>query len=293
MPLGLPSGVIQPSASGSPGWVQHLVNTGVTIWSNHPIQAASATVWIQVGIGFGCWSHHAAGGLGSGDWRRSVGASWSGPSARRSAASSPLGRRGSSGSRCGPLLLPRRRPHRPPRTGLRHRPSRPRRARTERALPHRHGRTPGLAGKRVLARRWDARRHGPRNARTQQPGFLSSWVSSFASLVAAHGWAVNLFVVLALATIGGLLLSGRRPRPRRWPGVALPRRLGPRGRSGLLRWVGHRPEFHAADGPHRRRRIRGDGPSAGCHGVAPSRREAPASADESPQGRNGLVGARR
>ena len=51
MPLGLPTGVIQPSASVSPGWVQHLVNSGAAIWSNHPIQAASATVWIQVGIG--------------------------------------------------------------------------------------------------------------------------------------------------------------------------------------------------------------------------------------------------
>ena len=51
MPLGLPSNVLQPSASGSPQWVQHLVNSGVTIWTDHPIQAAAATVWIQVGIG--------------------------------------------------------------------------------------------------------------------------------------------------------------------------------------------------------------------------------------------------
>src|SRR5271170_2159091 len=27
MPLGLPSGVIQPAATGSPSWVQHLVNS--------------------------------------------------------------------------------------------------------------------------------------------------------------------------------------------------------------------------------------------------------------------------
>jgi cytochrome oxidase Cu insertion factor (SCO1/SenC/PrrC family) len=35
-------------------------------------------------------------------------------------------------------------------------------------------------------------------------------VASFGNFVAAHGWAVNLVAVVALATIGGLLLSGRR-----------------------------------------------------------------------------------
>lgn len=48
---GLADQVIQPSASSSPGWVQHLVNFGVTAWDFHPVQAASASVWIQVGIG--------------------------------------------------------------------------------------------------------------------------------------------------------------------------------------------------------------------------------------------------
>jgi cytochrome oxidase Cu insertion factor (SCO1/SenC/PrrC family) len=51
MPGGLGDQVIQPSATSSPGWVQHLVNFGVTVWDYHPIQAAAATVWIQVGIG--------------------------------------------------------------------------------------------------------------------------------------------------------------------------------------------------------------------------------------------------
>jgi cytochrome oxidase Cu insertion factor (SCO1/SenC/PrrC family) len=51
MPGGLGDQVIQPSAASSPGWVQHLVNFGVTVWDYHPIQAAAATVWIQVGIG--------------------------------------------------------------------------------------------------------------------------------------------------------------------------------------------------------------------------------------------------
>ena len=48
---GLADQVIQPTASTSPGWVQHVVNLGVTIWDYHPVQAAAASVWIQVGIG--------------------------------------------------------------------------------------------------------------------------------------------------------------------------------------------------------------------------------------------------
>jgi cytochrome oxidase Cu insertion factor (SCO1/SenC/PrrC family) len=48
-------------------------------------------------------------------------------------------------------------------------------------------------------------------AKTPQPGLLSSWVSSFGSFVGAHGWSVNLFVVVSLAVIGALFLSGRRP----------------------------------------------------------------------------------
>src|SRR5215469_5680750 len=48
---GLPSQVIEPAASSSPSWVQHLVNAGGTIWSYHPIQAGAASVWIQAGIG--------------------------------------------------------------------------------------------------------------------------------------------------------------------------------------------------------------------------------------------------
>ncbi len=66
MPIGLPGSVITPAASSSPGWVQHLVNVGTTIWSNHPVTAATATVWIQVGLGIfllvaprGYWSRAA------------------------------------------------------------------------------------------------------------------------------------------------------------------------------------------------------------------------------------------
>ena len=36
MPVGLPGQVITPAAGSSPGWVQHLVNVGTTIWSRPP-----------------------------------------------------------------------------------------------------------------------------------------------------------------------------------------------------------------------------------------------------------------
>ncbi|HUC13039.1 MAG TPA: SCO family protein, partial [Acidimicrobiales bacterium] len=44
---------------------------------------------------------------------------------------------------------------------------------------------------------------------TPQPHVLSSWVAAFAKFDAAHGWGVNLFVVVALAGIGGVFLSAR------------------------------------------------------------------------------------
>ena len=73
MPAGLPSQVIEPAASSSPGWVQHIVNWAGTTWSYHPIQAGAAAVWIQIGIGVwliaaprGLWSR--LGGLASVAW---------------------------------------------------------------------------------------------------------------------------------------------------------------------------------------------------------------------------------
>jgi cytochrome oxidase Cu insertion factor (SCO1/SenC/PrrC family) len=48
-------------------------------------------------------------------------------------------------------------------------------------------------------------------AQTPQPSFLSPWVAAFGRFDAAHGWAVNLFVVVALAALGaGFLIA--RPR---------------------------------------------------------------------------------
>ena len=51
MPLGLPDGVLRPSAETSPSWVQHLVNHGALIWQRQPIHTAVAVIWIQLGIG--------------------------------------------------------------------------------------------------------------------------------------------------------------------------------------------------------------------------------------------------
>ncbi len=212
MPLGLPSNVIQPSAAASPQWVQHVVNSGVSIWSNHPIQAASSAVWIQLGLGLwllvaprGRWSR--LGGAASAGWGLVVwifGESFGGIFAP--GATWLFGTPGAVLFYCvGGLLV---------------------------ALPERAFTTPRLGrivlrlggvflvGMAVL-QAWPGRgfwqgRDGTlpsmvgEMSRTSQPGFLSSWVASFGSFDDAHGWAVNLFAVVALAAIGGLLISGRR-----------------------------------------------------------------------------------
>jgi len=212
MPLGLPSSVIQPAASTSPGWVQHIVNGGVDVWSNHPIQAASATVWIQVGLGLwllvaprGRWSR--LGGTASVGWGLVVwifGEAFGGIFAP--GATWLFGTPGAVLFYCVAGILI--------------------------ALPERAFATPRL-GRIVLAggglfligmallQAWPGRGYwqGHRGtltamvqamSRTPQPGFLSSWLASFGSFDASHGWAVNLFTVVALGVIGALLVSGRR-----------------------------------------------------------------------------------
>src|SRR5580704_7065896 len=74
---GLASQVIEPIAAASPTWVQRVVNWGGTAWSYHPIQAGAASVWIQVGIGAwlivasrGTWSRLA--GVASVGWGLTV-----------------------------------------------------------------------------------------------------------------------------------------------------------------------------------------------------------------------------
>ena len=212
MPLGLPSGVIQPSAASSPAWVQHLVNSGATIWSNHPIQAASATVWIQLGLGIwllvaprGRWSR--LGGAATVAWGLLVwvfGESFGGIFGP--GLTWLFGAPGAVLFYCAAGVLI---------------------ALPERAFfTARLGRLViGLSGAFLVGmavlQAWPGRGYWQGRggtlagmvrtmAQTSQPSFLKSWLSSFASFVSAHGWGVNLFAVLSLATVGGLFLSGRQ-----------------------------------------------------------------------------------
>ena len=153
MPLGLPSGrhptVVQRRR---PAWVQHLVNSGVTIWSDHPIQAAAATVWIQLGLGHlavgrttrPLVASRRAGEPGLGPHRVGLrrGVRWD-LRPRRDLALRRAGRR--------PLLLRRRGPRRSSRARLFHATSRAGHRPPRRRLPHRHGRAASVAGPWVLA----------------------------------------------------------------------------------------------------------------------------------------------
>jgi cytochrome oxidase Cu insertion factor (SCO1/SenC/PrrC family) len=214
MPLGMAPQVIKPAAATSPVWVQHLLNAAATVWSYHPIAVPAAALWIQIGIGVwllvaprGRWSRVA--GMASVVWGLTVwvlgeafgqifapGLSWL------------FGAPGPVLFYCMAGILV--------------------------ALPERLWSTPllGRTTLRILGvffvgmavlQAWPGRgfwRGGqPGNgtgnltamvremAQTPQPRFLSSWVASFAAFDAAHGWAVNLFVVLALFGSGTCLLS--------------------------------------------------------------------------------------
>jgi cytochrome oxidase Cu insertion factor (SCO1/SenC/PrrC family) len=220
MPVGLPSQVLQPAADSSPAWVQHLVNWGVNAWAYHPITAAASAVWIQLGIGLwllvaarGIWSRLA--GLASAGWGLVVwvfGEAFGGvfghgltvlfgaPGAVLfyvvAGALVALPLRAWSTPRLGRLLLA--------------------------------GMGLFLLGMAVLQAWpgrgfWQGTSHGQPGAlagmvhdmaQTPQPHVLAGWVSSFGSFVAAHGFAVNLFAVIALAAIGAALLTGRPPLVR-------------------------------------------------------------------------------
>ena len=208
MPGGLPSHVIQPAASTSPGWVQHLVNAGGSIWTYHPIEAAAASVWIQVGIGMWLifavrgWSSRLAG-LASVAWGLVVWAFGEAFGAIFAPGLTVLF--GAPGAVlvyavAGALV----------------------------ALPVRvwESARPGrliLAGMGVfflgmgLLQAWPGRgfwqgtAHGQPGsltsmvqsmAGTSQPHVLSVIVSSFGDSTASHGFAVNLFAVIVLAGLG-------------------------------------------------------------------------------------------
>jgi cytochrome oxidase Cu insertion factor (SCO1/SenC/PrrC family) len=227
MAAGLPALVIQPTATSSPTWVQHLVNWGATIWSYHPIQAGAASVWIQVGIGGwlifaarGPWSRLA--GLASVGWGLIVwvfGESFGGIFAP--------GLSWLTGAPGGVLFYVV--------------------AGALIALPEGAWRSPRL-GRLLLAGLglffigmavlqawpgrgfWQGTLHGQPGsltamvqsmASTSQPHVLSALLARFGSFVASDGFAVNLVVVIVLTALGAAFLSGR-PRLVRyamWSGI--------------------------------------------------------------------------
>lgn len=215
MVLGMPTTVLRPAATGSPGWVHSVVNVGVSIWTKHPVEAAASAVWIQLGIGIlllvaprGWWSR-AAGAVSVG-WALIVwvfgeafGAifapgltvTFGAPGAAvfyavagalvalpdRAWRSRTLGRLVTTGM--GAFLL-----------GMALLQAWPGRGFWQGRIGHTMGRLTTMVSQM---------------SSTPQPHFLSGWLSSFASFDAAHGWAVNLFLVVALAAVGAALVSGR------------------------------------------------------------------------------------
>jgi cytochrome oxidase Cu insertion factor (SCO1/SenC/PrrC family) len=217
MPLGMIPQVIQPTASASPSWVQHLVNSGTQIWTYHPVSAAAATVWIQVGIGLwllaaprGNWSRLA--GVASAGWGALVwvfGESFGGIFAP--GLSWLFGAPGAVAFYCiaGVLVAL-------PDTSWRS-------ARLGRAILAATGLFfIGMAVLQAWPGRgfWRGQASPARTAggvtamvqqmaQTPQPHLVSSLVSDFASFDAGHGWAVNLIVVVWLAAVGSAFLTGR------------------------------------------------------------------------------------
>jgi cytochrome oxidase Cu insertion factor (SCO1/SenC/PrrC family) len=217
MAVGLPSQVIAPSATSSPHWVQHLVNWAGTAWSFHPVQAGAAAVWIQVGIGL--WLLAAArgplsrlAGLASVGWGLIVwlfGESFGG--ILGPGLSWLTGAPGGAAFYCvaGALV----------------------------ALPGRYWRSPRLArlmaggtgaflAGMALLQAWPGRgfwqgtlRGQPGSltsmvqsmAGTSQPAALSDLVSGFGTFVRAHGFAVNLFAVVALGVLGAAFTLAALP----------------------------------------------------------------------------------
>jgi cytochrome oxidase Cu insertion factor (SCO1/SenC/PrrC family) len=230
MPGGLPSAVIEPTAQNSPGWVQHIVNAGGTQWSSHPIQAATAAVWIQVGIGLwllasarGGWSRAAAlvsasWGIVVWIWGESFGGIFAPGLSWLTGAPGAVLLYGVAGAL---IALPYAAWHT---------------ARTGRLLLGGAGLFfVGMAVLQAWPGRgfWQGTIDGQPGtlagmvagmSQLKQPRVLADAVSAFGSLDTAHGFAVNLVAVIALGAIGAGLLAG----------CAMP--AGPR-RVGVLRAV--------------------------------------------------------
>jgi len=213
MPAGMPSQVIEPAAAASPAWVQHVVNWAGTSWSYHPIQAGASAVWIQVGIGAWLiaapsgWPSRLAG-LASTGWGLVVWVFGEVFGGIFTAGQSFLfGTPGAVLFYCAAGLLI--------------------------AMPPERWHSPRL-GRQILAGLglffvgmavlqawpgrgfWQGNLHGHPGTitsmvqsmeTTPQPGFLSALLRGFASVDAAHGFAINLIAVVVLTAIGAAFLS--------------------------------------------------------------------------------------
>jgi cytochrome oxidase Cu insertion factor (SCO1/SenC/PrrC family) len=227
MPLGMTTSAIDPTTRASPQWVQHVVNFGVVIWNDHPVVAAVAIVWIQLGIGLwllvaprGRWSR--AAGLVSITWALVIwvfgeafgglfapGASWlfgapgaavfycvGGALVALSDDSWANGRLGRGIVRTtGVFFLVMAGVQAWPGRGF-----------WQGAASQDHA--PGTLAAMVT-----------NMAATPQPHVFSLWLTSFASFDSAHGFGVNLFVVVVLVVIGIGLLA-RAPEIAHWSVVA-------------------------------------------------------------------------
>ena len=229
MPGGLPSGVLAPAATGSPGWVIRTVEWGGAAWSAHPVDAAAGAVWIQLGIGV--WLLSAA----SPRWSRAAGLMTLGwgliiwifgeafGSLLAPGASWLMGAPGAALFYCaaGVLLALPLASWRDPRLG-------------RFVLQAIGGLMLAFAVLQAWPGRgfWQGRLHGQpgplaaaigQMAATKQPATLHRLLGDASSLAASHGFGVNLATVITLAAIGGCLLSGRNAlmRPAALAAIAL------------------------------------------------------------------------
>jgi len=221
MAAGLPSQVIQPTAANSPTWVQHIVNWGGTIWSYHPIQAGAASVWIQIGIG--AWMLVAARGVSS-RLAGLVSVGWGllvwvfGESFGGIFAPGLTFLFGAPGAVliyavAGALIALPDSAWRGPRQG---------RLTLGRLLLAGIGLFfIGMAVLQAWPGRgfWQGGKNGTLTGMIQsmtgtpQPHLIYLIVSGASSFTSAHGWAVNLFAVVALAAMGAIFLTGGAGRP--------------------------------------------------------------------------------
>jgi hypothetical protein len=223
MPLGMPVRVMQPAAAGSPHWVHELVHFAASTWIAHPVTAAAAAVWIQVGIGLallvappGAWSRLA--GATAAGWGLVV---WVfGEALGGILAHGDSWLFGAPGAAAlyvvaGVLVALPERTWQAPAAGrwmLRSIGAFFLAMAVLQAWPGRgfwHGAGPRTSGQLAAMVR--------SMARTRQPAPLASLLRAFAGLAADHGWAVNLAVVVALAMAGAaLMVSAAHPRLAAW-----------------------------------------------------------------------------